>query len=190
MPASLPGHELIGQRLVGRMPSEDLVRVWLGITSRIVKYGFAVEYRDLEPPRTGVFNGLAITLDPDVDFEMQCFILLHLFGHSVQWTAPSLAHQLEELQHTQDMDRFLQVLMDYEFEAARFGLQLLHEAGVRDMDPWYSDFVATDAHYVERYYREGAIPPWSECIQAGQPLIQPAPVPPIEQRQVEVRFAF
>ena len=37
---------------------------------------------DLEAPRTGTFNGRTITLDPDVGFEMQCFILLHLFGYS------------------------------------------------------------------------------------------------------------
>jgi hypothetical protein len=144
----------------------------------------------LEPPRTGVFNGLAITLDPDVDFEMQCFILLHLFGHSVQWTAPALEHKLDALQHTQDKEQFLRVLHDYEFEAARFGMQLLHEAGVRDRDQWYSDFVATDALYVDRFYREGAIPPWSECVLQGQPLIEPAPIPPIRHRQVAVRFAF
>jgi hypothetical protein len=51
----------------------DQVNVWWKITSRIVKYGFGIEYRDLEPPRTGIFNGLRIVIDPDVGFEMQCF---------------------------------------------------------------------------------------------------------------------
>jgi hypothetical protein len=41
-------------------------------------------------------------IDPDVGFEMQCFLLLHLFGHSVQWVAPSLEQKLTDLQHTQD----------------------------------------------------------------------------------------
>ena len=62
------------------------------------KYGFAIEYRDLEPPRTGIFDGLRIVIDPDVGFEMQCFLLLHLFGHSVQWVAPSIEHKLGDLQ--------------------------------------------------------------------------------------------
>src|SRR5262245_27020939 len=96
----LPGHDLVGHRLVVRMPQAPLVSMWLRCTSRIVKYGFAIEYRDLEPPRTGIFNGLSIAVDPDIDFEMQCFILLHLFGHSVQWTAPELAPKLVDLQHT------------------------------------------------------------------------------------------
>ena len=110
------------QTLVGRLAAERLVPLWRTVTSGVVKKGFAIEYRDLEPPRTGIFDGLEIVIDPDVDFEMQCFVLLHLFGHSVQWVAPSLAHKLDALQNTTDKERFLEVLHDYEHEAAGFGL--------------------------------------------------------------------
>src|SRR6266853_6099242 len=105
----IAGHELVGHRLVGVMPSQALVNMWLRITSKIVKYGFAIEYRDLEPPRTGIFDGLRLTLDPDVDFEMECFILLHLFGHSVQWVAPSLAEKLGPLQNTTERETFMNI---------------------------------------------------------------------------------
>ena len=84
--------------LVGRLAPERLIDLWHKVTSGVVKYGFAIEYRDLEPPRIGIFDGLRITIDPGVGFEMQCFILLHLFGHSVQWVAPSLESQLDALQ--------------------------------------------------------------------------------------------
>src|SRR6266446_4841213 len=140
----IAGYELVGHRLIGVMPSQALVNMWLRITSKIVKYGFAIEYRDLEPPRTGIFDGLRLTLDPDVDFEMQCFVLLHLFGHSVQWVAPSLADKLALLQHTADRAAFMGILHAYEFEAAGFGMQLMREAGVYDLDQWFSDFAATD----------------------------------------------
>jgi hypothetical protein len=156
----------------------------------VVKRGFVIEYRDLEPPRTGIFDGLRIVIDPDVGFEMQCFVLLHLFGHSVQWVAPSLAAQLHALQHTADRGQFMQVLQDYEFQAAKFGLQLLHEVGVTDLDQWYSDFVETDWRYVERYYETEQIPPWQECVVNGCALIEPVEIPPLVQREVEVRFAF
>jgi hypothetical protein len=186
----IPGHEVVGTRLAGGMPSADMVDLWRTVSSGIVKYGFLIEYRDLDPPRTGIFDGLRIAIDPDVGFEMQCFLLLHLFGHSVQWVAPSLAHKLHDLQSTEDRARFLQVLRDYEFEAARFGMQLMHERGVTHLDQWYSDFVETDWRYVERFYQTDRIPPWTDCIVQGCPLIQPAPIPPLEHRQVEVRFAF
>src|SRR3954469_7691665 len=145
----IPGHQLIGARQaaplrVGAMPPERLIDVWRRSSSAIVKYGFAIEYRDLEPPRTGIFDGRRLVIDPDVGFEMQCFVLLHLFGHSVQWVAPALESQLEALRSTDDHARFMQALRSYEFEAARFGLQLLHEVGVSGLDPWYSDFVETD----------------------------------------------
>lgn len=186
----IPSHELVGARLVGQLPSADMVDLWVRISSGIVKYGFVIEYRDLEPPRTGIFDGLRITIDPDVGFEMQCFLLLHLFGHSVQWVAPSLAQTVGELQYSDDRARFMQVLRDYEFEAASFGMQLMHERGVTGLDQWYSDFVATDWRYVERYYETETIPPWNECIVSGCPLVQPAPIPPLALRKVDVRFAF
>lgn len=189
----LSGSELVGvrgQTQVGRLPATQLTQLWTRITSAVVKQGFILEYRDLAPPRTGIFDGLRIVIDPDVDLEMQCFVLLHLFGHSVQWVAPTLLHKLDALQHTVEKEAFLQVLRDYEYEAAEFGMQLLHEAGIKDLDQWYSDFVATDWRYVERYYREDRIPPWEECVIAGAPRIRPMTIPALLHRQVEVRFAF
>src|SRR5262245_43964730 len=179
-----------GKTLVGQLPAERLVRLWSAVSSGVIKRGFTLEYRDLEPPRTGIFDGLTIVIDPDVDFEMQCFVLLHLFGHSVQWVAPSLLHKLDALQNTTDKEQFLQVLRDYEYEAAAYALALLHDLEIRDLDAWFSDFVATDWRYVERYYREDRIPPWNECVITGALPVQPAPIPPVMHRQVEVRFAF
>jgi hypothetical protein len=192
---NIPGSELVGARnverhWVGRMPADEMVALWTKTTSGIVKHGFVVEYRDLEPPRTGIFDGLRIVIDPDVGFEMQCFILLHLFGHSVQWVAPQIEHKLDALQNTADKTHFMQVLHDYELEAAQFGLQLLHDLGVHNLDAWFSDFVATDWRYVERFYREDKLPPWEECVTNNGPPVTPQPIPPLRHRQVEVRFAF
>jgi len=187
------GHELVGNRSsgrVGQLAADELLPLWTRITTTVVKRGFIIEYRDLESPRTGIFDGLRIVLDPDVDFEMQCFVLLHLFGHSVQWVAPSIVDKLDALRHTHDKARFMQALHDYEYEAARYALTLLHEAGVTHLDQWFADFVATDWRYVERYYQTDQIPPWHECLQSGCEPIEAWPVPPLVHRQVEVRFAF
>ncbi len=186
----LQEHEIVGQRLVGALPSAELADMRCRIASKIVKYGFGICYRDLDPPRTRIFNGLTITLDPDVGFEMQCFILLHLFGHSVQWVAPSLENSLHDLQHTRDKETFLRVLRSYEFEAARLGMTLLHESGVTALDQWYSDFVETDWRYVRHYYREGHIPDWDACRAQGCRIIEPIPIPELSLREVAVRFAF
>ncbi|HEX4130997.1 MAG TPA: hypothetical protein VHZ24_13220 [Pirellulales bacterium] len=189
----LPGHELVGHRRaasVGSVPLERLVALWLRATSRIVKHGFVIELADLEPPRTGIFDGLRIVIDPDVPFEMQCFVLVHLFGHSVQWVAPSLAAQLTALQTTTDHDNFMQVLHDYEYQAARFALSLMREAGIGDLDAWLADFVETDWRYVEGFYRTGEIPRWENCVAAARAPVEPLPIPPLMHRRVEVRYAF
>ena len=128
MENQLAGHELVGQR---RTAPGSLVNLWFKATSAIVKYGFSIEYRDLEPPRTGIFDGLRISIDPDVDFEMQCFILLHLFGHSVQWTAPSLAEKLAALKDTADKAVFMQASHSVRIS----GGQIRHAADARDRRP-------------------------------------------------------
>jgi len=185
-----PGHEIHGARQIGHWPSDELVNLFIKISSGIVKRGFVIEYRDLEAPKTGIFDGLRIVLDPDVWFEMQCFLLLHLFGHSVQWVAPSIEHKLADLQHTSDREHFMQVLHAYELEAAGFAMQLMHEVGVTTLDQWLSDFVETDWRYVEGYYKTDRLPDWHTCIATDCRLIAPSPIPELRHRQVEVRFAF
>jgi hypothetical protein len=156
----------------------------------VVKHGFVIEYRDLEPPRTGIFDGLRIVIDPDVGFEMQCFLLLHLFGHSVQWVAPSLEHKLDALQHTEDRQQFMRVLRAYELEAAGFAMQLMHQVGVTTLDQWFSDFVETDWRYVEGYYQTDRLPDWQSCVVRDCRLVTPTPIPELRHHEVQVRFAF
>ena len=57
-PMNLSGSEVVGTRKlvlrqVGQMSTDDLVSLWTRTSSAIVKRGFVLEYRDLEPPRTG-----------------------------------------------------------------------------------------------------------------------------------------
>ena len=188
--SDITGHELHGTRQPGQWPPGELVELWGRVCSGVVKSGFVIEYRDLEPPRTGIFDGLRIVIDPDVGFEMQCFLVLHLFGHSVQWVAPSLEHKLADLQHTEDREHFMRVLHAYEREAAGFGMQLMHQVGVTTLDQWYSDFVETDWRYVERYYQTNQLPEWTSCVVSGRPLVTPTPIPELRHHAVQVRFAF
>lgn len=175
---------------VGALAAEDQLRLWQACVKGVIRYGFAIELADLQDPRTGTFDGLAIRLDALQSLEMQSFILLHLFGHSVQWIAPALTPILEGIQRNDNLESFLVALRAYEQQAARLGLALLHEMGIADMDQWLSDFAETDWRYVERYYREGAIPPWDECVVSGCQRLEPLAIPELVHRKVEVRFAF
>jgi hypothetical protein len=165
------------------------VRLWTRITACVVANGIGLEYGTLERPKVGIFDGLKITIDPAVGFEMQCFLVLHLFGHTVQWIAPSYRPEIVGVTDI-DLEVYLGALERYERNAARFGLQLLHEAGVTDLDRWYCDFAETDWKYVDTFYRTGTIPSWDHCVVRGARPVDPMPIPPLEPRPVEVRYAF
>jgi hypothetical protein len=188
--AALKKHQIDFPQGIGALEPPTLLRLWTKTVQGVVRYGFTIELVALDRPTTGTFDGLRIRVDPSLPLEMQCFILLHLFGHSVQWVAPSLAGILLGIQRNDDPEDFLKALHAYEQQAARLGLALLHELGITDLDQWLTDSAETDWRYVERYYREGAIPKWEECVVEGCPLMEPLPIPPLEHRKVSVRFAF
>jgi hypothetical protein len=173
-------------------PGTDvLFALWSAITQRVLDYGFKLEYARLEWPKLGIFDGERIVIDPAVGFEMQCFLVLHLFGHSVQWVAPSYRPEIlsaPEPEH--DLEVYLKALESYERNAARFGLQLLHESGMIGLDQWFFDFAASDWTYVEAFYRTGSIPAWESCRVHGASAIEPLDIPPLKPRLVNVRYAF
>ena len=49
------------------------------------RYQMPVVISDVLDPNTGDFDGVTIKLDYDLDLDLAFYILLHLFGHSVQW---------------------------------------------------------------------------------------------------------
>ena len=49
------------------------------------KYGVEVMISDVVDPNTGDFDGQTILIDYDQNLEVALFVLVHLFGHTVQW---------------------------------------------------------------------------------------------------------
>ena len=57
---------------------------------RVESYGVRVYIGDVQDPNTGIFDGSEIGIDYANDLEMSLFVLVHLFGHTVQWnTVPA-----------------------------------------------------------------------------------------------------
>jgi hypothetical protein len=139
-------YDVISVPLTARvdLAAADVVRMWEAVVAGVVEYGFTVSFAALEPPQTGTFDGLEIVLNPANPLEMQCFSLLHLFGDSVQWVAPSLRTTIEPIEDSPDLETFLKDPRQYESEAGQFGLQLLHVMGVTDCNQWLADFAASD----------------------------------------------
>ena len=115
--------------------------------------------------------------------------MLHLFGHSVQWVAPSYRPEIRGRREN-DLEVFIDAVERYERNAARFGLQLLHECGITDLDPWFFDFAETDWRYVETFYRTGRFRPGRAASSAARPRSSPCRSRRWQPRRVEERFAF
>lgn len=178
-----------------QLSPELATRVWEVATRGVLAHGFALRFDDLsdqEQKKTGTFDGLEIVLHQGNDPQLQIFILLHLFGHSVQWVAPSLEDTLRGIQNKENMSKFMYFLRRYEFEAARFGLQLLHEAGITEADEWFAEMVDIDWQYVKTYYETGVVPNLDDI--AAMPIdasrIEPLAIPELRHRRVKVRYAF
>ena len=141
------------------------------------RWGIPVSISDVPHPFTGDLDGEQILVDHDLEIEDAVFILVHLFGHTVQWNVSERARQIAFARPGQWSEAALAEVGEYELEACRYSLQLLHEAGFHDLDQWISDFAACDAAYLMHFYRTGEKLPFRSFWRDGCPLVTPLPIP-------------
>jgi hypothetical protein len=142
------------------------------------RYGLPVVITDVPDPFTGDLDGASILVDHDLEAEDALFILAHLFGHTVQWNVSPSARMLGLIEVRAPSEQLLDELAAYEQDAARYSLQLFHDAGVRDLDQWLSDLAACDVSYLLHFYRTGEKLPFRSFWKDGTPLIAPLSIPP------------
>lgn len=141
------------------------------------RWGVPVLIRDVPNPFTGDLDGAEIHVDHDLDAEDALFILIHLFGHTVQWNVSAAARELGKVRGPDLSDQAIAALIAYEREACAYSLQLLHEAGVHDLDQWLADFSACDLAYLLDFYKHNQKRPFRSFWRDGQPLMSPRPIP-------------
>jgi hypothetical protein len=141
------------------------------------RYGLRVVTRDIPDPLTGDLDGIEIQIDYAVTPEQRLFLLAHLFGHTVQWNVDPGAFELGKQYRPPVDEKFFPEIMAYELEAARYGLFLLHEVDIRDLDAWFSAYTASDQAYLLHFYRTGEKGEFRDFWPANAPLLAPKPVP-------------
>jgi hypothetical protein len=143
------------------------------------RWEIPVRISDVPNPFTGDLDGEVILVDHDLDIEDAVFILIHLFGHTVQWNVSERARQIGFAKPGETVwtEEALQEVADYEAEACRYSLQLLHEAGIRDLDQWVSDFAACDTAYLMHFYRTGEKLAFRSFWRADAALLEPLAIP-------------
>src|SRR5690348_10755050 len=126
--------------------TEDRFREVFNRLERLIeeRYGLPVVISDVPDPFTGDLDGEKILVDYDLTAEDALFILVHLFGHTVQWNVSPEDRALGLLEVKEPTDELLASLERYERDAACYSLQLFHEAGVHDLDQWLANFAACD----------------------------------------------
>jgi hypothetical protein len=141
------------------------------------KYGIPVVISDVVSPFTGDLDGAEIRVDYDLPAEEAVFIIAHLFGHTVQWNLSAEARDLGARVQANPTEQQIERLYQYERTACRYSLRLLHEAGIRDVDAWLSDFAACDFEYLTHFYRTGEKRPFRSFWKEGAPPLEPLAIP-------------
>jgi hypothetical protein len=141
-------------------------------------YGVHVVTRDVPDPLTGDLDGAEIQIDYAVTAEQRLFLLLHLFGHTVQWNVSPGAFELGRPQVPPVSEDRIPALMNYEREAARYASGLLHEIGITDADQWLADYSACDAAYLRHYYVTAEKRDFLAFWREGTSRLPTQPVPP------------
>ncbi|HTX36889.1 MAG TPA: hypothetical protein VME43_17790 [Bryobacteraceae bacterium] len=142
------------------------------------RYGIPVITGAVGGSFVGDLDGAEIRIDPAAGAEQRLFLLGHLFGHTVQWNTDDDAFALGQPQTPPVSESLLPALLDYEREAASYGLALLAEAGAGPVEPWYSDFSACDLAYLMHYYRTGEKGDFRSFWRNGSPPLRAKPIPP------------
>jgi hypothetical protein len=164
------------------VPTDDRCRQVFNLLERAIeeRWGIPVRIRDVPNPFTGDLDGAEIHVDHDLSAEDALFIVIHLFGHTVQWNVAPELRALGQLRGTGLPEETIAALVEYERQACRYSQQLLHECGVHDLDQWLADFSACDLAYLVHFYRHGEKLPFRSFWRGGQPTMVPAPIPPFQ----------
>jgi hypothetical protein len=134
--------------------------------------------RDIPDPLTGDLDGQEIHIDQAVNQEQRLFLLAHLFGHTVQWNVDPAAFELGKLYQPPVDEVLFPRIIEYEMEAARFGLELCQEAGASGIEQWFSAYTACDQKYLLCFYRTGEKCEFSQLWSDDVPLVRPKSIPP------------
>ncbi|HLX61622.1 MAG TPA: hypothetical protein VKX17_10105 [Planctomycetota bacterium] len=158
------------------------------------RYGIISTITDVIDPNTGDFDGSWIKVDYQLDPESALFVLLHLFGHTVQWNVSEEFRKLgQETTSGATAEQLAQIKI-YEKQATQFSVQLLHECNIFDRDQWVSDWWCADWKWLSHFYKTGEklnqfeVRKWIKPGEAE--LLTPLPIPEFTPQKFVSRWAF
>jgi hypothetical protein len=150
-------------------------------------YGIPILFVDVPAPFVGDLDGEEIWIDFEQDYELIAFNLIHLFGHTVQWNLLGKAPDIGGKEPGTYSDADIDEVVRYERDASRYGLELLHDLGVRDLDGWLADFSGSDIAYLVHFYRTGEKVDHRVFWRSGLQGLEPLPIPAFTPKRLKLR---
>jgi len=169
----------------------DFDLVYTQMSKVVESHGFVVHPRcDVQDPNTGEFDGLNIWVEADQPTEQALYVLLHLFGHSVQWNIDAELRELGLDVSLNKSEEELARVYKYEREASQMALWLLHESGIKHLDQWISNWFQADWLWLKHLYatgeKVGYLEYWDDCAE----LLSPVPAPEFKPKLYVARNSF
>ncbi len=175
---------------IAALPKVDFRAVFAALVEHIEeKYSLKVNVGPVIGSYTGQFDGKEIWVDLDKDPEEAVFILVHLFGHTVQW---NLDEKLRILGLSQigvteaDLPR----IYEYERQASQLGLALLEESGEFRLARWLTDCFGADWKFLAHFYRTGEKVRFEREMGGDEPLLTSVRIPSFVPQRWPPRGAF
>lgn len=154
-------------------------------------YGIPVIISDVLDPNTGDFDGMEIKVDYTLNAEVALFVLVHLFGHTVQWNTNERFREVGQDSNLKKTPEEMAEIEVYEKEATQLSLALLHEAGVKDLDQWVSDWWRADWEWLKHLYLTGERESFRKFLKPGeQAPLAPIPIPEFRPQRWVSRWSF
>lgn len=145
----------------------------------------------------GSFDGENITVKSSLSDDHKLFLIVHLFGHCVQWCGLG-AEKYSNIEETLPINNDgmispekLKELKDYETEAAGYAVQLLNDALDVNLSQWFADWSHADWDYFINISSLENKPNTMDIdVKFGTNLIPPRKITDIRLRKISPKYAY
>lgn len=145
----------------------------------------------------GSFDGESITVKRSLSNDHKLFLIVHLFGHCVQWCGLD-ADKYSKIEETLPINNDgkvspekLKKLEDYEAEAAGYAVQLLNDAVDVNLSQWFADWSHADWNYFVNITTLENKPNTMDIdVKFGTTLIPPRLITDIKLRKISPKYAY
>jgi hypothetical protein len=175
---------------IATQPAVDFRTVFSALVARIERsYRLKVNVGPVTGSYTGQFDGREIWVDLEKDPEEAMFILVHLFGHTVQWNVDGKLRVLG-LANSGVSEADLPRIYQYERQASQLGLALIEETGEFGLARWLTDRFGADWKFLAHFYRTGEKLRFEPESGTDEPLLSAVAIPTVVPQRWPARGSF